>query len=124
VTLAPQVSLDEFFAGRDESRALFDTVRAAVETIGAAEVRATRSQVAFRRRVAFAWAWIPGRYLRGELAPLVLTVGLHRRDESPRWKQVVEVSPNRFMHHLELTAAEQIDDEVRAWLGESWEQAA
>ena len=53
----------------------------------------------------------------------MLSVGLERRDESPRWKQVVEVRPGRFMHHLELRSADEIDDEVRAWLREAWELA-
>ena len=71
-------------------------------SIGDATVRATKSQVAFRRRRAFAWAWMPGQYLHGQVAPLVLTVALPARDPSPRWKQVVEPAPGRFIHHLEL----------------------
>ncbi|MDF1542815.1 MAG: DUF5655 domain-containing protein [Anaerosomatales bacterium] len=119
------VTLDEFFADREpDSRELFEAVRAAVESVGPAQVRATGSQVAFRRRTAFAWAWVPGRYLRGsDLPPLVLSIGLRRRDASPRWKEVVEPAPGRFMHHLEVRSADDLDDEVREWLAEAWEQA-
>lgn len=39
----------------------------------------TKSQVAFYRRKAFAWAWMPGKYLRGRGAPLVLTLALRRQ---------------------------------------------
>ena len=28
--------------------------------------------------------------------------------------------PGRFAHHLELWSAEESDDQVRNWLGESW----
>jgi hypothetical protein len=122
-------ALDEFFAGQEQSRELFEALRQAVETIGPADLRVTKSQVAFRRtavpsrRKAFAWAWRPGQYLRGRTAPLVLTLGLRRRDASPRWKQIVEPSPGRFTHHLELYAIQDIDDQVRGWLREAWEGA-
>jgi hypothetical protein len=116
--------LDDFFRGRDESRRIFDMLRAAVDVIGPTDLRVTKSQAAFRRRVSFAWAWMPDVYLGPGHAPLVLTVALRRRDPSPRWKQVVEPAPGRFTHHLELRSPEEIDDEVRAWLAEAWQAAA
>ena len=118
------MTLDEFFSGFDESRRVFDTLRAAIEAIGPTEMRVTKSQVAFRRDKAFAWAWVPDRYLRGRHAPLVLTLGFTRRDESHRWKQIVEPVPGRFTHHLELHTESDIDGEVRRWLREAWEAAA
>jgi len=118
------VTLDDFFAGRDESRLIFDTLRAADAAVGEAELRVTKSQVAFRRRRAFAWAWIPGTYLRGRHAPLVLTVSLRRRDSSTRWKEIIEPRPGRFTHHLELYTPSDIDDQVRTWLREAWADAA
>jgi hypothetical protein len=118
------VTLDEFFSGRDESRRIFGTLRAAIELLGPVEIRVTKSQVAFRRRKAFAWAWVPGRYLRGRHAPLVLSLSFAERDSSRRWKEVVEPVPGRFTHHLELHTASEIDDEVRCWLQQAWEAAA
>lgn len=117
------MTVDEFFEGHEEARQLFETVREAVEAVGAAKMRASKSQIAFRRRRAFAWVWRPGQYLRGEVAPLVLTVALRRRDPSPRWKEIVEPSPGRFTHHLELYAADEVDDEVREWLRAAWMEA-
>jgi hypothetical protein len=114
---------DEFFAGRDESKRIFDVVAQAVAAVGPAQIRVSKSQVAFRRRTGFAYAWMPQMYL-GRGAPLVLTVGLRRQDGSPRWKQVVEAAPGRFTHHLELASPEDVDDEVRRWLREGWEAAA
>lgn len=117
------MTLGEFFAGRDESRRIFDTLHSAVDELGSVEVRITKSQVAFRRRIGFAWAWIPGMYLTGRIAPLVLSVSLRRCDDSSRWKEVVEPYPGRFMHHIELRDPSEIDDEVRGWLAEAWEIA-
>jgi len=118
------VTLEEYFEGHEASRRLFEAVRDAVEAAGPADVRVTKSQVAFRRRTGFAFVWMPGMYLGTDDVPLVLTVGLRRRDDSPRWKQVVEPAPGRFTHHLELRELAEVDDEVRLWLREAGEQAA
>jgi hypothetical protein len=117
------VTLDEFFSGFEESRRFFDSLRTAIDDLGPTEVCVTKSQVAFRRGRAFAWAWVPDRYLRGGHAPLVLTMSFAKRDDSRRWKEIVEPVPGRFTHHLELYAESEIDDEVRCWLKEVWEAA-
>jgi hypothetical protein len=83
------------------------------------EVRTSRSQVAFRRRRGFAVLWRPGRSLANPGAEVVLSILLGRRAASPRWKEVVQPAPGRWQHHLELRAAEDIDDEVRGWLHEA-----
>ena len=118
------MDLEAFFAGYEASRPLFDTLWAVVQAIGPAELRVTKSQIAFRRRVAFAWAWIPDRYLRGGHAPLVLSLSLRRRDNSPRGKEIVEPAPGRFMHHLELHGVGEVDDEARRWLEEAYVSGA
>ena len=116
-------TLGEFFEGQQVSRQLFDKLRDIVNAFGPAEVQVTKSQIAFRRRKAFAWVWIPGKYLRGKTAPLVLTLSFRSRDPSPRWKEVVEPSPGRFTHHLELYSTHDIDGEVHDWLRDAWEAA-
>lgn len=113
------MTLDEFFAGREEARALFEAVRAEIAALGDAEVRVSKSQVAFWHDHNVAVVWTPDRY-RKSTAPLVLTVSLRRRDFSPRWKETVPVGGGRYTHHLELRSTEEIDAEVRGWLAEAW----
>jgi len=120
---AIETALAEHFAPFPDARPLFDAVRVAIGRIGHASLRVGRSQVSFRRSVAFAWVWVPGRYLRGAAAPLVLSVALPVRDGSLRWKQVLEPAPGRWMHHLELRSVAEIDEEVAAWLRRAWEAA-
>ena len=117
------MELDEFFAGYEQSRQLFDALQEMVEKLGAVELRVTKSQVAFWCRKAFAWAWIPRKYLRGKTAPLVVSISLPGRDASPRWKEIVEPYPGRFMHHLELYSVEDLDEEVQGWLQAAWRMA-
>jgi hypothetical protein len=118
------MTLDQFFAGQEQSRQLFEIVRREVEGLGETSMRITKSQVAFRRRRGFAWVWMPGMYLKRETPPLVLTLSLPQWDGSPRWKEIVEPYPGRFTHHLELRDPAEIDDEVRSWLKEAWETGA
>lgn len=118
------MTLDDFFAGHDDSRRLFESVKDAITSIGPTDIRVTRSQVAFRRRTGFAFVWMPDIHLGKSKVPLVLTIGLRRRDLSPRWKEIVEPAPGRFTHHLELRSESDIDDEVRLWLQEARDSAA
>jgi hypothetical protein len=63
---------------------------------------------------------MPGKYLSGDVAPLVLTLSLRDRHVLPRWKEIVEPSPGRFTHHLELYSAVDIDEQARTWLQDAW----
>ena len=112
-----------FFAGFEESRRLFDALCATIGKAGEVEFRISKSQIAFYRNSAYAWAWIPGKYLKKNFAPLVFSLSLRRRDPSPRWKEIVEPAIGRFMHHLELYSIEEIDDEVLNWHMEARELA-
>lgn len=118
------MNVDEFFAGQEEARLIYEALWEILQGLGSVQARATKSQVAFRRRgKAFAWAWMPGKYLRGPVAPLVLTLSLRRLDASPRWKEIAEPYPGRFTHHLELYTRGELDEQVRLWLQEAWELA-
>lgn len=118
------MTLDEFFDGRDHARTIFERLRSTLEALGPCVVRVSRSQVSFRHHKPFAWAWTPDRYLRGKhLAPLVLSISVRDRIESPRWKEVAEPVPGRFMHHLELNSADDIDFEVVKWLEQARSEA-
>ncbi len=117
-------ALERFFNGQDLARQIFEAVRAAQERVGPAELRVSKSQVGFRRRRVFAMVWMPEMYLHRKAAPLVLTVSLHERDGSPRWKEIVEARPGYFTHHLELYGPEEVDEAVRGWLQAAWLLAA
>jgi hypothetical protein len=81
--------------------------------------------VAFRRKKTLALVWVPGQYLKNRpTAPLVLTLSFRQPDPSPRWKQVVQVSPRRFTHHVELYGEQDVDQEIFQWLQKAWDEAA
>lgn len=116
-------SAETFFAGSPLGLAVLRRLRVALSGYDDVGVQATASQVAFRRGRAFAWLWRPRQYLGERGAEVVLSVALGRHDDSPRWKQVVHPSPRHWMHHLEITAEDDVDDEVAGWLHEAAERA-
>jgi len=50
---------------------------------------------------------------------VVLSIELGHRDESRR----LRVSPRHWIHHLEVRAVAELDDEVGVWLREATERA-
>ncbi len=109
------------FAGRPFALTVVDRVQAMVASIGDGSVRATKTQIAFRRRRGFAYLWPPVFGNRG--VEIVLSIALGRHDDSPRFKQVAHPAPRIWMHHLEIRDLAQLDDEVQAWLREAFETA-
>lgn len=112
----------DLFAGFPECLAIFCSVEQAVSQIGEVSVSVTKSQVAFRRGRGFAYVWRPGQYVHSDV-PAVLSIALPHEVTCSRFKEVVHPSENVWMHHLELHAASQIDDEVCGWLEEAYANA-
>lgn len=120
-------SPEAYFGDERVAVGTWRAVHALLAQLGAVDVRVSRSQVALRRAeprgAAVGYLWVPGRYLGGRGAPVVVSVVLGRADGSPRWKEVVHPSPRHWVHHLEVTDPEQVDEEVAAWLREAWGHA-
>ena len=114
---------EELFSGHPLGYQLYQAAAAAIEKFAEVEQRATKSQVAFRARRGFAYVWRPGQYVKSDV-PAVLSIALPRRLRSPRIKSVVQVSKRVWLHHLELWAVEDVDDEVAGWLMEAFNAAS
>jgi hypothetical protein len=114
---------EDFFAGHPFALAVYERVLGIVRELGPVEVRVSKSQVAFRLQRGFAFLWLPGQYLRDPAAEVVLSLALGRHEDSARFKQVAHPAPTQWIHHLEVRALADIDDEVGAWLREATERA-
>lgn len=123
VGAAPEISSDEFFSGHPFALEVFRAVQAALASAGPFSVRITKSQAAFRRRRSFAFVWIPGQYLAGPTAEVVLAIALGRHVSSARFKEVAHPAPRQWIHHLEVRSVDDVDDEVVGWLLEAAERA-
>jgi hypothetical protein len=101
---------------------VLERVVSIVERFGTVDIRLSKSQIALRRRYDFAYLWRPRQYL-DKGAEIVLSIALGRRDESPRFKEVVHPSPRHWLHHLEIDDPDAVDDEVVGWLREAFDRA-
>jgi hypothetical protein len=110
---------DDLLDGHETAEAVYEEVCRCLSRLGPFETRTTKSQIAFRRRRGFAYLWLPGQYLGGPHADVVLSIALDRHDPSPRFKEVVQPVPGHWMHHLELDGPDQVDGEVAEWLEEA-----
>ena len=112
-------STEGFLAGKShEARELFEAFVEAVEGLGEVRIDATRSDVAFVARSEFAGASdVTNSGLAGYFV-------LDHSIESPRLTEVDEVAADRFVHRFSIAEANDIDDELRSWLEESFNQGS
>ena len=107
-----------FSMGMTRETELFERIEGIVLSFGDARVKHDRTQTAFVRQVQFAWASLPRR--KADAGALMLSIGLPGRLESPRIQYAAEVGPGRWMHHMIVCSAEEIDDEVVDLLEAAW----
>lgn len=115
-------SPEELFDGHPDGLAICRRVQQVLSALGEVSVAVTRSQVAFRRRKAFAFVWRPGQYVSSDV-PAVLSISLPYEITSDRFKEIAHPAPRVWMHHLELRDVSEVDDEVCSWLATAHETA-
>lgn len=100
--------------------------RAVCELVPNVGIKVQKTQITYTNpRVFAAVSFLPAR--RKALRPehyITVTLGLNRREGSPRIDQVSEPYPGRWTHHLVIGSAEEIDDELMAWVREAYDFAA
>jgi hypothetical protein len=101
---------EQFFEGSPIGLTLYKAVADTISSIGPAEVRVTKSQIAFKARKGFACVWRP-RLVPGDRLPAVLSFALPQELHSPRFKKVAHPAPRVWMRHIELWHRRQIDAE-------------
>mgnify|MGYP000946989247 CR=1 FL=1 len=85
-------------------------------------VKVKATQVSFYNTHAFAWAWPPFRKRKGwPDVYMLVTFGLDHQLVHPRIVESVESYPNRWTHHVIVQNADEIDDQLMSWIGESYQ---
>ena len=86
-------------------------------------VKVQKTQVSFSNKHNFAFvSFLPAR--RAKERPetyITVTFGLHYKKGSPRIDAASEPYPNRWIHHMLIASAEEIDDELMGWIKEAAE---
>ena len=106
---------------------LYEAFEALVlEAVPGAEVKVQKTQITFSNRHGFAFvSFLPARRAKDRPDPYItVTLGLHRRLDSPRVDQASEPYPGRWTHHLVIGSVEEIDGELMVWVREAYDFAA
>lgn len=111
-----------FFDKMPEALPLYEAFERKVFAVaGNVTVKVQKTQITFKGRHNFAFvSFLPVRRAK-ERPPvyIVITFGLGHRAESPRIDVATEPYPNRWTHHILVSEAEEIDDELMGWIAEA-----
>ena len=116
-----------FFRDRPSAIPLYEAFeQRLLSELGEVHIKAQKTQITFTNpRVFAAVSFLPARRAKNRPDPYItVTLGLGRREASPRIDQVSEPYPGRWTHHLVIGSAEEIDEELMAWVREAYEFAA
>jgi len=106
--------LDDWFADRPaEHRAIYEAVAGHLSTIGPIVVDAADVGILIKHSRTFA-------ELRPKRGGLALSIILSRSLAHPRITRTLRASTNRSAYFVDLQRADDVDEEVRAWLTESY----
>src|SRR5829696_5622474 len=103
----------EAISRRDASREIYAMVLQAIEGLGPYEVEAKKTSLHISRGRAFL-----GVHPRstGLLLNIVTTSAL----DSPRVRKSEQVSKKRFHNEMLLASVDDVDDELRDWIGQAY----
>ena len=109
-----------FLGGAPGPISLFEAWEEAVLACGESAMKVSKTQISWGHPLQFAVLSQPRRAAQRRTGALLATLGLGRRVEHPRILQAVEPYPGRWTHHLLLTAPEDVDGLLAAWLAEAY----
>ena len=111
-----------FFGGASEAFALYaELEKRLLSAHPDVTVKVQKTQITFSDRFGFAWFWLPDRRVKGRPeAKLMVSFGLDHRLDSPRIFVAVEPYPNRWTHHVILSAPQELDPELMDWLEQAY----
>ena len=114
---APALSLEEYFAtGPDHERPVFEVVRDHLTSLGDVHVEPVSVGIFFKRGRTFA-------QLRPMTRWVALSFVLARTVTSPRIARKVQAQGTRHHHVVNLRTPDEVDETVRAWLTEAFDEA-
>ncbi len=117
-------TVEGFFEGRPGALALFNTVCKYIESLGSVTIEPLKTQISFGAKRKFAWVWLPQTWIKKRPEnSLTLTFDLNHKVEGPRIEEAVEPRPGRWTHHVVIEQQSDLDDEVKGWLREAYENS-
>ncbi|HEX6301987.1 MAG TPA: DUF5655 domain-containing protein [Acidimicrobiia bacterium] len=107
-------SVDEYFAGKPESREIFEVIAARIAQRGPSDV-SVGSQISFGCNRKFAWFWLYNVTKKNPSGVPHLMLAIDEKLEDPHVREVNRISKNRWNHQIVIRT---LDDARSVWLGE------
>ncbi len=108
-------TVDAFLAGKSpQAVTLYKHFARMVQARGQVMLAPAKTRIGFQARMIF--AAVDKLDDQGLEAHVVLS----RRLESTRFSRIESLSPRNHVHHFQIRSTEDLDDEVRSWLEESY----
>jgi Domain of unknown function (DUF5655) len=109
-------TLEHHFEGKPAGKALYRLlVQAVKKQVGPFTVESPESCIFFVNGFTFTRVQILNNAIRVNLV-------LSREIEMGRYKQVVKISEDHYLYYFDITAAEDIDDELMKWIQEAYQK--
>ena len=112
----------QFFDGHEEALPLYEKFESEVLfRIPETEIKVQKTQISFYNKHMFSCVSF-ARVRRKKECPdsyIVITFGLSRREESPRVDVATEPYPGWWTHHILVSEAGEINDELMGWIEEA-----
>lgn len=111
-----------FFDKNAAALPLYECFEERVRTeIGEVNIKVQKTQISFSNKHMFACVSFARVRKKKDCPPsyIVVTLGLPHRLESPRIDVATEPYPNRWTHHVLISALEEIDNELMGWVKEA-----
>jgi predicted transport protein len=115
--------IEAYFGKVPGTLPLYEAVERAVRAVAPrAKIKVHKTQITFYDKYNFAFVWLPIRKMRGRPEVyVIMSFDLGRQETNPRIVQSVETYPGRWVHHVVIQSADEIDDQVIGWLREAYE---
>lgn len=111
-----------FFQQDMEALPLYERLESLIlDRIPDVQIKVQKSQISFYNRHMFACVSF-AKVRKAKERPdhyIVVTFGLDHRLDSPRIDVATEPYPNRWTHHVLISASSEIDDELMGWIQEA-----
>ena len=111
-----------FFAQHPDALPLYEALAQRVfRTVENTVIKVQKTQISFYNRRLFACVSFARVRKKADCPEpfLVVTFGLDHKVESPRVDVATEPYPNRWTHHVLLSDAAEIDEELMRWIQEA-----
>lgn len=120
---APQATqeIEAFFSAEPHIIPLYQALEPLLYALGDVTRKVQKTQITFYSGKGFAYVWLPIHKVKGRPEHyFILSFSLNHQVVSPRIVESVEPYPGRWMHHLILSAQEDLDEELLEWLREAY----